>query len=234
MQSAMKKVAIVQSNYIPWKGYFDLINSVDEFILYDDMQFTRRDWRNRNLIKTPRGLEWLTVPVSVKGRYLQKICETQISEPHWGERHWSTLVHNYSKAPFFEKYRPLLEPRYRRPEALLSAVNYGFIRAICEILGVATRISWSMDYRPLKGGTTERLVDLCKRAEGTHYVSGPRARDYIEPALFGASGIVLSFFDYAGYPEYPQRFGQFEHGVTVLDLLFNTGPQAPRYMKSFA
>ncbi|HEX9431864.1 MAG TPA: WbqC family protein [Burkholderiales bacterium] len=229
----MKKVAIVQSNYIPWKGYFDLVNSVDEFILYDDVQFTRRDWRNRNLIKTPRGLEWMTIPVSVKGRYLQKICETRISEADWGERHWATLVQNYSKAPFFELYRPIFEPLYRRREALLSAVNLGFITAICGILGVATRISWSMDYRPLKEGTTERLVDLCGRAEGTHYLSGPTARDYIDPALFDAAGIVLSYFDYAGYPEYPQSFGKFEHGVTILDLLFNAGPQAPRYMKSF-
>jgi len=230
----MKKVAIVQSNYIPWKGYFDLVNSVDEFILYDDMQFTRRDWRNRNLVKTPRGLQWLTIPVIAKGRYLQNICDTRISDPDWGARHWSTLVHNYSKAPFFELYRPILEPLYRRKERLLSAVNFGFIGAICGILGVETRISWSMDYRPLKEGKTERLVDLCKRAGGAHYVSGPAARDYIDTGLFEACGIRLSFFDYAGYPEYPQRFGGFEHGVTVLDLLFNAGPQAPRFMKSFA
>ena len=230
----VKKVAIVQSNYIPWKGYFDLVNSVDEFILFDDMQFTRRDWRNRNLVKTPRGLEWITVPVNVKGRYLQRICDTEINEPAWGEKHWATLTHNYSKAPFFELYRPLLEPLYHRRERLLSAVNFGFITAICGILGITTRLSWSMDYRPLKEGKTERLVDLCNRVEGTHYVSGPAARDYIDPALFEAAGIGLSFFDYSGYPEYTQRFGKFEHGVTILDLLFNEGPQARRFMKSFA
>jgi hypothetical protein len=230
----VKRVAIVQSNYIPWKGYFDLLNSVDEFVLYDDMQFTRRDWRNRNLIKTPRGAQWLTIPVAVKGRYMQKICETRISEPDWGARHWSTLVHNYAKAPFFELYRPVFEPLYHQGEDLLSKVNFVFLRAICGILGIATRISWSMDYRPLKEGKTERLVDLCKRAGGTHYVSGPAARDYIDVRRFKEAGIALSFFDYSGYPEYPQRFGDFEHHVTVLDLLFNTGPQAPRFMKSFA
>ena len=234
MLQAKKKIAIVQSNYIPWKGYFDLVNSVDEFILYDDMQFTRRDWRNRNLVKTPRGLEWLTVPVIAKGRYFQRICDTRISDPDWGARHWSTLVHNYSKAPFFELYRSILEPLYRGNEQLLSAVNFGFIEAICRILGIATRLSWSMDYRPLKEGKTERLVDLCQRAGGTHYLSGPTARDYIEPQMFDAAGISLGFFDYAGYPEYPQRFDKFEHGVTVLDLLFNTGPEARRFMKTFA
>jgi hypothetical protein len=230
----MKKIAIVQSNYIPWKGYFDLVNSVDEFILFDDMQFTRRDWRNRNLVKTPRGLEWITVPVSVKGRYLQKICDTQVSDPGWGETHWATLSHNYSKAPFFDLYRPVFEPLYRQRQPLLSAVNFGFISAICGILGITTRLSWSMDYRPLKEGKTERLVDLCKRAEGTHYVSGPAARDYMDPALFEAAGIALSYFDYSGYPEYPQRFGKFVHGVTILDLLFNAGPDAPRFMKTFS
>lgn len=229
----MKKVAIVQSSYIPWKGYFDLIHSVDEFILYDDMQFTRRDWRNRNLIKTPRGLEWLTVPVTVKGRYLQKICDTEISDPEWGSRHWATLVHNYCKAPFFEVYRPILEPLYRQRQRWLSAVNFAFIEAICGILGIAARLSWSMDYRPLEEGTTERLVDLCKRAGGTEYLSGPTARDYIQPALFDEAGIRLRYFDYSGYPEYPQRFGKFEHGVTALDLLFNAGPDARRFMKTF-
>jgi hypothetical protein len=230
----MKRVAIVQSNYIPWKGYFDLIHCVDEFILYDDVQFTRRDWRNRNLVKTPRGLEWLTIPVVAKGNYHQRICDTQISDAQWGAKHWRTLEHNYAKTPHFELYRPTFEPLYGRSEPSLSAVNHGFIVAICGILGIATRISWSMDYRPLKEGRTERLVDLCKRAGATEYLSGPAARDYIEPALFEAAGIALRFYDYAGYPEYPQRFGKFEHGVTVLDLLFNTGPQAPRYMKSFA
>ena len=230
----MKRVAVVQSSYIPWKGYFDLINSVDEFILFDDVQYTRRDWRNRNLIKTPRGLEWLTIPVAVKGRYHQKICDTQVSEADWGAQHWASLVHNYAKAPHFERYQPVLEPLYQGSESSLSAVNHSFICAICGILGIATRISWSMDYRPLKEGKTERLVDLCKRAGAAEYLSGPTARDYLEAAAFEAAGLRLSFFDYAGYPEYPQRFGKFEHGVSVLDLLFNTGPDAPRYMKSFA
>jgi WbqC-like protein family len=230
----MKKVAIVQSCYIPWKGYFDLIHSVDEFILFDDVQFTRRDWRNRNLIKTPHGLEWLTIPVAVKGRYHQKICETEISDAEWGSQHWASLGHNYAKAPFFELYRPVFEPLYRSRERSLSAVNHAFLRAICGILGIATRIAWSMDYRPLKEGKTERLVDLCKRVGASEYLSGPAARDYLEPGQFEAAGIALRYFDYAGYLEYAQRFGKFEHGVTVLDLLFNTGPEAPRYMKSFA
>ena len=110
MNLGMKKVAIVQSNYIPWKGYFDMIASVDEFILYDDMQFTRRDWRNRNLIKTPTGLQWLTIPVKVKGKFEQKIRETEIEGHDWAKTHWQSLVHNYGKAKHF---RPPISSRRR-------------------------------------------------------------------------------------------------------------------------
>src|SRR5208283_1807000 len=93
-----KSLAAIQSNYIPWKGYFDIINRVDEFMLYDDAQYTRRDWRNRNKIKTPRGLRWLTIPVRVKGKFHQKICETEISDPGWAAGHWQTLRQNYARA----------------------------------------------------------------------------------------------------------------------------------------
>src|SRR5687767_6951143 len=99
-----KKIAILQSTYIPWKGYFDLINQVDEFVLYDDMQYTRRDWRNRNKIKTKKGPEWLTIPVEVKGKYFQKISETVISDETWPEKHWQTILHTYGRSPFFGFY----------------------------------------------------------------------------------------------------------------------------------
>jgi hypothetical protein len=228
-----KKVAIVQSNYIPWKGYFDLINMVDEFVLYDDMQYTRRDWRNRNYIKTPNGLEWLTIPVDVKGKYLQKIRETRVSEPGWAANHWKTLTHNYAKARHFPAYRALFEDLYLgSDEDLLSRINYRFIEAVCGQLGIRTRLSWSMDYELIEG-KTERLVGLCKSAGATHYLSGPAARGYLEEDQFAREGIEVSYMDYSGYPPYTQLHGAFEHGVTVLDLLFNEGPDAPRFMKSF-
>src|SRR5260221_12211734 len=154
MQRPMKKIAIVQSNYIPWKGYFDLINSVDEFILYDDMQFTRRDWRNRNKIKTKDGVQWVTIPVAVKGKYLQKINETQISEPDWGRRHLETLRANYLKSPYFHEYENLLRDLYlSNPSLYLSEVNYRFLKAICDLLGINTMISWSSDYELIEGKT---------------------------------------------------------------------------------
>jgi hypothetical protein len=224
----------VQSNYIPWKGYFDLIHSVDEFILYDDMQYTKRDWRNRNYIKTPRGIEWLTIPVEVSGKYLQKIRETRVSDPDWAKDHWATLVQNYRRAPHFAAYRERLEALYLGyAEPLLSRINFRFIEAVCEMLDIRTKISWSMDYE-LADGKTERLVGLCKSVGATHYLSGPAARDYMDESLFAREGITVSYIDYSGYPLYPQLHGEFQHTVTILDLILNTGPDARRYMKSFA
>src|SRR5438046_1993127 len=133
----MKRVAIVQSNYIPWKGYFDLVRLADEFILYDDVQYTRRDWRNRNRVKTPRGLEWITIPVEVKGKYHQRIRDTRISDASWGKKHWATLTHNYAKAPFFRAYREIFEPLYLGSlPPMLSEVNRLFIETICPLLDI--------------------------------------------------------------------------------------------------
>ncbi len=230
----MKKIAILQSNYIPWKGYFDIINMVDEFILYDDMQFTRRDWRNRNKIKTPDGLKWLTIPVISKGRYTQKINETKVSDHKWCQSHWHALTLNYSKAPFFKEYQERIHAIYRacETEDYLSRINHRFLTEICDILGIQTTISWSSDYK-LLDGKTERLVGLVQSAGGDSYLSGPAAKDYIVDACFEEAGITLEYMDYSGYRGYPQLFGSFEPGVSILDLLFNTGPDSIRYMKSF-
>jgi hypothetical protein len=228
----VKRVAISQSNYIPWKGYFDLINQVDEFVLYDDMQYTRRDWRNRNLIKTSQGPLWLTIPVEVKGKYHQKICETVISSSTWRAEHWRAICLNYARAPHFSYYRPLFEELYAgNGSQLLSEVNHQFLTAICRELGITTKLSWSMDYT-LVEGKTERLVALCQQLSATEYLSGPAARDYIEPSLFEQAGIKLSYIDYSGYPEYPQHYPPFEHRVSIVDLMAHTGPAAPTYIWS--
>jgi len=226
----MKTIAIVQSNYIPWKGYFDMIASVDEFILYDDMQYTRRDWRNRNQIKTPQGLQWLTVPVKVKGKYHQTIRETEIDGSEWSAQHWKALAQNYRRAPHFEEVAALIEPVYKQPHTHLSALNRALIEAICGYLGVATKISNSWDYA-LVDGKSERLADLCAQAGGDVYISGPAAKDYIDAHVFTDMGIELRWFDYAGYPDYPQLWGEFTHTVTILDVMFNCGKRTPDYMK---
>lgn len=228
-----KKIAIVQSNYIPWKGYFDIIAQADEFILYDDVQYTRSDWRNRNLIKTPTGLKWLTIPVKLKGRFGQRICDTEVSDSKWRRSHWSSLEQHYARAPFFRQYRAQFESLYlKEHQTMLSEINRAFIALICEILGIRTRITWSMQYS-IGADRLERLVELCKALGGTEYLSGPRAQEYMDPRVFERSGIAMTYMDHSGYPPYPQQYGEFQHGVTVLDLLFNTGSDARRYMKGF-
>ena len=227
----MKRVAIVQSNYIPWKGYFDMIARVDEFVLYDDMQFTRRDWRNRNQIKTPQGVQWLSVPVLVKGKYHQTIRETEIDGTAWAAVHWRTLAANYRRAPFFESVASWLEPLYLGADYThLSMLNRALLEAVCSFLGLKTRLTNSWDYA-LSEGKSERLADLCLQAGGTEYISGPAARGYLDEAVFHHRGIKVTWFDYDGYPEYPQLWGAFAHGVSILDLLFNCGPESGRYMK---
>lgn len=228
-----KTVAIAQSNYIPWKGYFDLINSADELILYDDMQYNRRAWRNRNVIKASHGLMWLTIPVQVKGKYTQKIKDTCIADANWGRDHWRTISHNYSKAKYISEYGPLFEELYSTSETYLSRINYLFMSAICRLLGIKTTISWSMDYE-LKGDKTEMLMNLCKQAGATGYVSGPAAKVYLNEGVFHKENISVSYMDYSGYPEYQQLYPPYESEVSIIDLIFNEGPDAQKYMKSFA
>lgn len=231
--SGEKRIAILQSSYIPWKGYFDLINRVDEFILYDDVQYTKRDWRNRNVIQTPAGLSWLTIPVSVSGRFHQTIQDVEACDCDWRRRHWAALSHNYAKARWFGDYRETFERLYLgSDERRLSRINHAFIVGVCRILGIKTKISWSSDY-PATGKKTERLVQICVKADADGYVSGPSGKNYIQPELFRDAGVNLSYVDYDGYPEYPQLSAPFEHHVTILDLIFNVGPQAADYMLSF-
>ncbi len=212
-------------------GYFDLIGWVDEFILYDDMQYTRRDWRNRNKIKTPNGSAWLTIPVEVKGKYFQKINETVVSDSNWAKDHWATIKQFYGKARYFKEYKEVFESFYlTTTEPYLSRINYELLVRVNEILGITTKISWSGDYE-LADGKTERLLSLVQQARGDEYISGPAAKDYIVESLFTDAGIKLTWMDYSGYPEYEQLYPPFEHGVTVLDLIFNEGNNAADYLK---
>jgi len=230
-RSTGKRVAIVQSCYIPWKGYFDLINGVDEFILYDDLQYTKRDWRNRNRIKTPNGTAWLTIPVKMKGLYHQEIRDVVVSDRKWPERHWKTLCLNYSRAPYFEATRSFLHDLYKEceEETHLSRINFRFLRALVDRLGIDTRFTWSTDYGPPVEGRTERLVHLCSQAGASEYLTGPAARAYLDESLFEKQGIRVCWMDYGGYPEYDQLFSPpFIHEVSILDLILNEGPEGAK------
>ena len=226
-----KRIAIVQSNYIPWKGYFDLIAAVDEFILYDDMQYTRRDWRNRNQIKSPQGTQWLTIPVQVKAKYEQKIRDTVVDGTGWAGSHWKALELNYKRSPYFDEVADWLNPLYESAvDTHISAINRKFIVAICEYLHIETVITNSWDY-DVAAGKTERLADLCKQAGAAQYISGPAAKAYLDESVFTDMNIAVTWMDYSSYAEYPQLWGSFEHSVTVLDLLFNCGKDAYKFMK---
>ncbi len=228
----MKKVLITQSNYIPWKGYFDAIAIADEFVVYDDMQYTRRDWRNRNLIKTKNGLEWLTIPVEVKGKYFQKIRDTKISDPKWAIKHWSIISQNYAKAKYFNEFKEEFEEAYLNNQRIyLSEINLDFILLINRILKIKTKIRTSYEFNP-SDHKTGRLVDICQKLGASDYYTGPAAKNYMDENLFSLKGIKINYMDYSNYPEYPQLFATFEHSVSVLDLIFNAGPNSRKFLKN--
>lgn len=225
----MKKVVILQSNYIPWKGYFDLIHDADCFIFYDDVQYTKNDWRNRNRIMMAGGPKWLTIPTGIDTHRL--ICEVELPDPSWQARHWETIRQSYRRAPFFKQYRPFFEDIYLGREwPTLAELNQHMIRHIaCELLGIETEFDDSRKYS-LSGQRLDRLIDLFTQCGASQYISGPAAKNYIEQKRFDEIGVELVWKDYAGYPDYPQGPLPFEHGVSIIDLLFNAGSSAPDYI----
>lgn len=229
----MKKIGILQSNYIPWKGYFDLINMADIFVLYDDANYTKNDWRNRNKIPTPHGVQWISIPVRQES-LSQKIAETKVANQLWRKKHWTTISQTYARSQYFNMYRGIFEQLYlSENDDLLSQINFKFIKAICDILGMTTKIKWSMDYQITSKDKTEKLIQIITAEKADIYVSGPAAKDYIDNPLFHNAGIALEWMDYGGYKPYRQLYGSFEHGVSIIDLIFNEGPNATQYMKSF-
>jgi hypothetical protein len=224
----MKTVAIIQSNYIPWKGYFDIIHDADLFIFHDCVQFTKQDWRTRNKIKMRDGAHWLSVPVRAPKD--ARICDVTLATDDWAGKHLRTLHHALGKAPHWRALEPLLAEIYDRAWPSLSELNQTVISRIArEWLGIETELVDSRPYAAV-GAKTERVLDLLVKAGATRYVSGPAARDYLEVAQFDAAGIELVYKDYTGYPEYPQPFPPFDHYVTILDLLANVGRDAPNYI----
>lgn len=231
----MKRVAILQSSYIPWKGYFAIIGLVDEFILYDDSQYTKGDWRNRNIIKTDKGPVWLTIPVLLNRRSSQKIREAEIADRRWASRHWGTIQTLYARTPHFRALAPTLARLYETASAerLLTNVNELFIRAISDLLEIETKITRSSEYE-LRGDRNQRLIGILQQAGSTRFLSGPRARAYIDEQKFRDAGISLHWMDYSGFPVYTQLYSPpFVHEVTILDLLLNEGIEGARsYMRT--
>lgn len=217
------KIAIIQSCYIPWKGFFDLIGRCDEYVIFDDAQYVKRHWHNRNKIKTANGIEWLTIPVVTKGRYEQSIQDVEIEKP-WADRHWRSIELAYAKAPFFRDLAPTVQSWYQRAaaEPLLTNVNELFLREIVTALNLNTKITRDNAY-PKHGRKTERLLGIAEATGATEYLSGPSAKAYFSEPDFNNAGIAVEWMDYSGYSEYPQVHNGFDHAVSVLDMMFNIG-----------
>jgi hypothetical protein len=200
-------------------------------VIFDRAQFVKRHWHNRNRIKTANGPEWLTIPVISKGRFEQPIDEVEIARP-WAEKHWRAIELAYRRAPHFAMLAPVVRGWYERAakETLLSPVNTIFLTEIAKLLGINTRIVRDRVY-PASGAKTERLLAIARAAGATRYLSGPSARVYFDEPLFTNAGIAVEWMSYQGYAEYPQLHGLFEPAVSVLDLLFNVGTDAPRYLR---
>ncbi len=229
-----KTVVILQSSYIPWKGYFDLVNAADVFVLYDEVQYTRRDWRNRNKIIVDGVPKWLTIPVESKGRYEAAITDMQVADDKWADKHLNTIRHAYRKAPFFADFFPRIEDAYRDAARMsqLYAVNRLFIERLSRMIGAETVFAVSQDTPRTTSDPTRRLAEICTAHGATMYLSGPAAKAYLDPAVFDDAGIDLRYCDYTGYPAYEQASGTFEHGVSVIDLLLRVGPEAKTHLKS--
>lgn len=233
----MKTVVITQSNYIPWRGYFALLAKANAVILLDSVQYTKRDWRNRNTIKTPSGLQWLTIPVDVKGKYLQAIDETRIADGNWAETHIRSIEVNYRRCAEFENVAPWLFELLRKAAALpmLTQVNNFLLAEISRNLGLDMPIERCTDVLPrselVSMSPTDRLLNLCSAAGATHYLSGPAAKNYMELEKFARAGIEVSWMDYSAFPEYPQAWGAFEPHVSIVDLLLNCGETSRYYLR---
>jgi hypothetical protein len=225
-------VVILQPSYIPWRGYFDQIRRADLFIFYDDVQYDKHGWRNRNQIKTAQGKQWITIPVHSKGvteGIPIKDIRIDWSKP-WPKKHLNALTTAYAKAPFFAAYQPWLEIVYNREDEFLADFTIDTTVELARMLGItSTKFMRSSEIPSIDGQKTDRLIQILQRVGAKQYLSGPSARDYIEGDKFDQAGITLEYIQYE-YPEYPQLHPPYDPFVTVLDLLFMVGEEALSYI----
>jgi hypothetical protein len=227
------KIAICQPAYLPWLGYFELLDRVDTFILLDSVQFEKQSWQQRNRVKTPTGLQWLTVPVVFRGHFGQRILEVEIRDPEFARKHLRTVELNYRRAPFFDQYYPeLAEILTERSMSSLRDLNQHLIEWFCRVLGIAARILRSSDLNA-EGKRSELLVSICRLLGADFYVSPLGSAGYLleDMDLFTKAGIQVAFQHYE-HPEYRQLFPPFQSHASVLDLIFNEGPNALPILRS--
>lgn len=226
-------VTILQPSYIPWRGYFHQILKSDLFIFYDDVQYDKHGWRNRNRIKTSNGSQWITIPVISAGAIENNIPINQIKidwSRNWNEKHWSMLSQSYSKSPFFKENSVWLEGFFKQTPIFLADFTIDLTVAIAKHLQLLhVRFLRSSSLKGISGTKTDRLIQILTQVGATHYISGPSAIDYIEKSKFEQAKISLEFMNFT-YPDYPQRFPPFDSQLSILDLIFNTGSEAVKYI----
>ena len=222
------KLAIIQPSYIPWRGYFHQIQKADVFMFYDDVQYDKHGWRNRNRVKSANGTTWLTIPVAARGNVVEStpINEIRCASSQWCRKHWATLRQSYGRAPHFERYAPLLEAFYGQREERLAELTIGLTRQLASALRIErTRFVRSSEIDGIEGSGTDRLIALLRAVGADHFISGPSARDYMDEPKLAAAGVTLEYMVY-DYPEYEQLYPPYDPQVSILDLLFMQGPDA--------
>lgn len=231
----MKKVAIVQSNYIPWRGYFDLINSVDEFIFFDEVQYTRRDWRNRNKIIVSNKPQWLTLPLLNKGNYNQKVSLMKVKENDWYIKHLDIIKNNYSKAKYFNSVFSIISELYLSIDSVfLSDINQFLIKEICNLLNISTKFRRSSEFYNNSSGIiitpTERLLDICIQTNCKIYISGELAKNYLDIEKFNKKNIKVIWFDYKLSKQYRQFQKDFISNLSIVDCLMHCNFQGNKFL----
>jgi hypothetical protein len=220
------RVVVNQPTYLPWMGYFAMMHIADVFVFYDDVQFSPQSWQQRNRIKTPQGVRWITVPV--ERNFGQKICDTQINTDQvWRRKHWKTIEQAYSKTPYYDMYGSYIEELYQTYFLKLSDLNIYFIKWLAELMDIKRPKFYLSSEMGLEGDRSGRLLSLLKKVGATEYISGLKAKDYLREDDFKKAGIKLTWFNYK-HPEYPQirRKLGFIPYLSVVDLLLNNGSRS--------
>lgn len=215
-------IGILQPGYLPWLGFFEQLYRSDIFVIYDDVQYDKNGWRNRNRIKTPNGIQWLTVPVLLKGDSKSLIRDVKINnQERWRKKHCQSIKTNYSKSKFYNHYFYLFEKVYSKEWNFLIDLDMELIYVLCDLLGLKRKIVYSSDLG-VQGDKNERLIKICKKFGASIFYEGYAGKDYIDKKVFIESGIEVKFQDYR-HPEYNQLYGDFVPYLSVIDLLFNEG-----------
>ena len=224
---------ILQPSYIPWRGFFHQIHKADLFVFYDDVQYDKNGWRNRNRIKTSQGLQWLTIPVRTKGSVVEGIPINRIEvswDKPWNLHHWRAIQFAYRKTPFFDEYKDFFEDMYSRQPILLADFTIQTTIELARIIGIThTKFMRSSELIGIEGEKTDRIISILEHVGADHYISGPSAREYIEVENFQYAGIQLEYMRY-DYSEYNQLYPPYEPQVSIIDLLFMTGSRALQYI----